>query len=172
MMIDALYAFTDCEVSISPNACVIVGDKPMFLSVSEILKYNTDHTVSLLKRELEIELHELQEKWHFASLEKIFIENEIYQEIKGKTSKEEVYSAIDTALKPFIKNLMREVVTEDIARLTELPFMRISRYDRDKALENIAALEDRMEQVKHDLENLVAFICKGLYMLQYLTVSF
>jgi len=157
MMIDALYAFTDCEVSISPNACVIVGDKPMFLSVSEILKYNTDHTVSLLKKELEIELHELQEKWHFASLEKIFIENEIYQEIKGKTSKEEVYSAIDTALKPFIKNLMREVVTEDIARLTELPFMRISRYDRDKALENIAALEDRMEQVKHDLENLVDY---------------
>jgi len=157
MMIDALYAFTDCEVSISPNACVIVGDKPMFLSVSEILKYNTDHTVSLLKKELEIELHELQEKWHFASLEKIFIENEIYQEIKGKTSKEEVYSAIDKALKPFIKNLMREVVTEDIARLTELPFMRISRYDRDKALENIAALEDRMEQVKHDLENLVDY---------------
>ena len=157
MMIDALYAFTDCEVSISPNACVIVGDKPMFLSVSEILKYNTDHTVSLLKKELEIELHELQEKWHFASLEKIFIENEIYQEIKGKTSKEEVYSAIDTALKPFIKNLMREVVTEDIARLTELPFMRISRYDRDKALENIAALEDRMEQVKHDLKNLVDY---------------
>ena len=129
----------------------------MFLSVSEILKCNTDHTVSLLKKELEIELHELQEKWHFASLEKIFIENEIYQEIKGKTSKEEVYSAIDSALKPFIKNLMREVVTEDIARLTELPFMRISRYDRDKALENIAALEDRMEQVKHDLENLVDY---------------
>lgn len=155
--IDALYAFTDCEVSISPNACVIVGDKPMFLSVSEILKINTDHTVSLLKKELEIELDELQEKWHFASLEKIFIENEIYQEIKGKTSKEEVYSAIDLALKPFTKNLMREVVTDDIIRLTELPFMRISRYDRDKALENIAALEEKMKQVKYDLENLVAY---------------
>ncbi|MDO4763937.1 MAG: DNA gyrase/topoisomerase IV subunit A [Flavobacteriaceae bacterium] len=155
--IDALYAFTDCEVSISPNACVIVGDKPMFLSVSEILKMNTDHTVSLLKKELEIELGELEDKWHFASLEKIFIENEIYQEIKGKDSKEAVYEAIDQALKPFVKNLMREVVTEDIIRLTELPFMRISRYDRDKALENIAALEGKMEQVKHHLEHLVAY---------------
>lgn len=155
--IDALYAFTDCEVSISPNACVIVGDKPMFLSVSEILKMNTDHTVSLLKKELEIELGELEDKWHFASLEKIFIENEIYQEIKGKDSKEAVYEAIDKALKPFTKHLMREVVTEDIIRLTELPFMRISRYDRDKALENIAALEGKMEQVKYHLENLVAY---------------
>ncbi len=156
-MIDALYAFTDCEVAISPNACVIVGDKPMFLSVSEILRRNTDHTVSLLKLELEIELGELEEKWHFASLEKIFIENEIYQEIKNRTSKEEVYAAIDKALKPFTKNLMREVTTEDIIRLTELPFMRISRYDQDKALENIASLEGKIEQVKHHLANLVTY---------------
>ena len=155
--IDALYAFTDCEVSISPNACVIVGDKPMFLSVSEILQMNTDNTVSLLKKELEIELGELQDKWHFASLEKIFIENELYQEIKGKTSKEEVYSSINLALKPFTQNLVREVITDDIIRLTELPFMRISRYDRDKALENIAALEGKMEQVKHNLENLITY---------------
>uniref|UniRef100_UPI0035B44349 DNA gyrase/topoisomerase IV subunit A n=1 Tax=Cloacibacterium sp. TaxID=1913682 RepID=UPI0035B44349 len=155
--IDALYAFTDCEVSISPNACVIVGDKPEFLTVSEILRRNTDHTVSLLKKELEIELKELEEKWHFASLERIFIENEIYQEIKGKNSKEEVYAAIDKALKPFTKNLMREVTVEDIIRLTELPFMRISRYDRDKAEENILALEGKMEQVKHHLANLVAY---------------
>lgn len=155
--IDALYAFTDCEVSISPNACVIVGDKPEFLNVSEILRRNTDHTVSLLKKELEIELHELEEKWHFASLERIFIENEIYQEIKGKNSKEEVYSAIDNALKPFIKKLMREVTVEDIIKLTELPFMRISRYDRDKAEENILALEGKMEQVKHHLANLIAY---------------
>ncbi len=155
--IDALYAFTDCEVSISPNACVIVGDKPEFLSVSEILRRNTDHTVSLLKKELEIELHELEEKWHFASLERIFIENEIYQEIKGKNSKEEVYEAIDKALKPFIKKLMREVTVEDIIKLTELPFMRISRYDRDKAEENILALEGKMEQVKHHLANLIAY---------------
>ena len=155
--IDALYAFTDCEVSISPNACVIVGDKPMFLSISKILQMNTDNTVSLLKKELEIELGELQDKWHFASLEKIFIENEIYQEIKGKTSKEEVYSSINLALKPFTQNLVREVITDDIIRLTELPFMRISRYDRDKALENIAALEGKMEQVKHNLENLITY---------------
>lgn len=155
--IDALYAFTDCEVSISPNACVIVGDKPEFLSVSDILKKNTDHTVSLLKKELEIELHELEEKWHFASLERIFIENEIYQEIKGKASKDEVYAAIDKALKPFTKKLMREVTVDDIIKLTELPFMRISRYDRDKAEENILALEGKMEQVKHHLANLVAY---------------
>jgi topoisomerase-4 subunit A len=155
--IDALYAFTDCEVSISPNACVIVGDKPEFLTVSEILRRNTDHTVSLLKKELKIELGELEEKWHFASLERIFIENEIYQEIKGKNSKEEVYAAIDKALKPFTKNLKREVTTEDIIRLTELPFMRISRYDRDKAEENILALEGKMEQVKHHLANLVTY---------------
>ena len=155
--IDAIYAFTDCEVSISPNACVIVGDKPEFLSVSEILRRNTDHTVSLLKKELEIELHELEEKWHFASLERIFIENEIYQEIKGKNSKEEVYEAIDKALKPFIKKLMRAITVEDIIKLTELPFMRISRYDRDKAEENILALEGKMEQVKHHLANLIAY---------------
>ena len=155
--IDALYAFTDCEIPISPNACVIVGDKPEFLTVSEILRRNTDHTVSLLKKELEIELHELQEKWHFASLEKIFIENEIYQEIKGKSSKEEVYSSIDKALKPFIKNLLREVTTDDIIKLTELPFMRISRYDQDKAIENLLALEGKIEQVKHHLANLIAY---------------
>ena len=155
--IDALYAFTDCEVSISPNACVIVGDKPEFLTVSDILKKNADHTVSLLKKELEIELHELEEKWHFASLERIFIENEIYQEIKGKASKDEVYAAIDKALKPFTKKLMREVTVDDIIKLTELPFMRISRYDRDKAEENILALEGKMEQVKNHLANLIAY---------------
>lgn len=155
--IDALYAFTDCEIPISPNACVIVGDKPEFLTVSEILRRNTDHTVSLLKKELEIELHELQEKWHFASLEKIFIENEIYQEIKGRSSKEEVYEAVNKALKPFIKNLLREVTTEDIIKLTELPFMRISRYDQDKAVENLLALEGKIEQVKHHLANLITY---------------
>ncbi len=155
--IDALYAFTDCEIPISPNACVIVGDKPEFLTVSEILRQNTDHTVSLLKKELEIELHELQEKWHFASLEKIFIENEIYQEIKGRSSKEEVYEAVNKALKPFIKNLLREVTTEDIIKLTELPFMRISRYDQDKAVENLLALEGKIEQVKYHLANLIPY---------------
>lgn len=155
--IDALYAFTDCEIPISPNACVIVGDKPEFLTVSEILRRNTDHTVALLKKELEIELNELQEKWHFASLEKIFIENEIYQEIKGKSSKEEVYDAVDKALKPFTKNLLRAVTTDDIIKLTELPFMRISRYDQDKAIENLLNLEGKIEQVKHHLNNLITY---------------
>ncbi|MBU4539047.1 MAG: DNA gyrase/topoisomerase IV subunit A [Weeksellaceae bacterium] len=155
--IDALYAFTDCEIPISPNACVIVGDKPEFLTVSEILRRNTDHTVSLLKKELEIELHELQEKWHFASLEKIFIENEIYQEIKGKSSKEEVYEAVDKALRPFTKHLLRAVTTDDIIKLTELPFMRISRYDQDKAVENLLALEGKIEQVQHHLANLITY---------------
>jgi topoisomerase-4 subunit A len=155
--IDALYAFTDCEISISPNACVIVGDKPMFLTVSEILRRNTEFTRDLLQRELEIELFELQEKWHFASLEKIFIENEIYQEIKNRASKEEVYAAVNKALKPFTENLLREVTTEDIIRLTELPFMRISRYDQDKAVENIVGLEGKMEEVKHNLANLTAY---------------
>lgn len=155
--IDALYAFTDCEIPISPNACVIVGDKPEFLTVSEILRRNTDHTVSLLKKELEIELHELQEKWHFASLEKIFIENEIYQEIKGKSSKEEVYEAVDKALKPFTAKLFRAVTTDDIIKLTELPFMRISRYDQDKAIENLLNLEGKIEQVKHHLDNLITY---------------
>ncbi|MBC7557324.1 MAG: DNA gyrase/topoisomerase IV subunit A [Chryseobacterium sp.] len=155
--IDALYAFTDCEISISPNACVIVGNKPMFLTVSEILRRNTEFTRDLLQRELEIELFELQEKWHFASLEKIFIENEVYQEIKNRASKEEVYAAVGKALKPFTKNLLREVTTEDIIRLTELPFMRISRYDQDKAVENIVGLEAKMEEVKYHLANLTAY---------------
>ncbi|SFH88206.1 DNA gyrase/topoisomerase IV subunit A [Halpernia frigidisoli] len=155
--IDALYAFTDCEIPISPNACVIVGNKPMFLTVSEILRRNTEFTRDLLQKELEIELFELQEKWHFASLEKIFIENEIYQEIKNRASKEEVYAAVDLALKPFTKNLLREVTTEDIIRLTELPFMKISRYDQDKAQDNIVGLEGKMEEVKHHLANLTAY---------------
>ena len=155
--IDALYAFTDCEISISPNACVIVGNKPMFLTVSEILRRNTEFTRDLLQHELEIELFELQEKWHFASLEKIFIENEVYQEIKNRASKEEVYAAVGKALKPFTKNLLREVTTEDIIRLTELPFMRISRYDQDKAVENIVGLEAKMEEVKYHLANLTAY---------------
>lgn len=158
--IDALYAFTDCQVSISPNACVIVGDKPMFLTVSEILRNNTDHTVSLLKQELEIELNELQEKWHFASLEKIFIEKEIYQEIKGHGTKDEVYDAVSLGLSPYLGLLKRPLMLEDVIRLTELPFMRISRYDQDKAIENIAALEAKIELAQYNLENLTAYAIK------------
>lgn len=155
--IDALYAFTDCEVPISPNACVIVGDKPMFLSVSDILKHNTDHTVSLLKKELEIELHELQENWHFSSLERIFIENRIYHDIEEVKSWEDVIKTIDEGLKPHTKHLLRAVTEEDIVKLTEIRIKRISRFDLDKFKENILALEGKIEQVKHHLENLITY---------------
>ncbi len=156
-MIDALYAFTDCQVTISPNACVIDGDKPVFTSVSEILKVNTDHTVSLLKKELEIELHELQENWHFSSLERIFIENRIYHDIEEVKSWEEVLKVIDAGLKPHTKHLLRAVTEEDIVRLTEIRIKRISRFDLDKFKENIAALEGKIELVKHNLANLIQY---------------
>ncbi len=155
--IDALYAFTDCQVSISPNACVIIGDKPVFTSVSEILKMNTDHTVSLLKKELEIELHELQESWHFASLERIFIENRIYHDIEEVESWEEVINTIDEGLKPHTQHLLRAVTQEDIVKLTEIRIKRISRFDLDKFKENIAALEGKIAQAKHRLENLITY---------------
>ncbi|EJL71828.1 DNA gyrase/topoisomerase IV subunit A [Chryseobacterium populi] len=155
--IDALYAFTDCQVTISPNACVIVGDKPMFLNVSEILRMNTDHTVSLLKKELEIELHELQENWHFSSLERIFIENRIYHDIEEVETWEEVIKMIDKGLKPHTGHLLRAVTEEDILRLTEIRIKRISRFDLDKFKENIAALEGKIEQVKHHLGNLITY---------------
>lgn len=155
--IDALYAFTDCEIPISPNACVIVGNKPEFLTVSEILRRNTDHTVSLLKKELEIELHELQENWHFASLERIFIENRIYHDIEEVKSWEEVIATIDKGLKPFTKHLLRAVTEEDILRLTDIRIKRISRFDLDKFKENILALEAKIEQVKHNLQHLIPY---------------
>lgn len=155
--IDALFAFTDCQVTISPNACVIVGDKPMFLNVSEILRMNTEHTVSLLKKELEIELNELQESWHFSSLERIFIENRIYHDIEEVKSWEEVIKTIYLGLKPHTKHLLREVTEEDILRLTEIRIKRISRFDLDKFKENIASLEGKIEQVKHHLANLITY---------------
>jgi topoisomerase-4 subunit A len=155
--IDALYAFTDCQVTISPNACVIVGDKPMFLNVSEILRMNTDHTVSLLKKELEIELHELQESWHFSSLERIFIENRIYHDIEEVKTWEDVLKTIDVGLKPHTGHLLRAVTEEDILKLTEIRIKRISRFDLDKFKENIAALEGKIEQVKYNLANLVQY---------------
>ncbi|MDW9378859.1 DNA gyrase/topoisomerase IV subunit A [Chryseobacterium sp. JV558] len=155
--IDALYAFTDCQVTISPNACVIVGDKPMFMNVSDILKMNTDHTVSLLKKELEIELHELQESWHFSSLERIFIENRIYHDIEEVKTWEDVLKTIDAGLKPHTKHLLRAVTEEDILKLTEIRIKRISRFDLDKFKENIAALEGKIEQVKFHLANLIAY---------------
>ena len=156
-MIDALYAFTDCEISISPNACVINVNRPEFLNVSEILRRNTDHTVELLKRELEIELDELQEQWHFSSLERIFIENRIYHDIEEEETWEGVIQAIDKGLKPFTGHLLRDVTEEDIVRLTEIRIKRISKFDLDKAQQFIESLEDKIEKVKFHLANLIDY---------------
>ncbi|GGE10333.1 DNA gyrase/topoisomerase IV subunit A [Psychroflexus salis] len=155
--IDALYAFTNCEVSISPLSCVIYEDKPQFLGVSELLRKSTEHTVHLLKRELEIKLDELEEQWHFASLERIFIENRIYRDIEDQETWEAVIQAIDDGLKPFIKHLKRAVTREDIIRLTEIKIKRISKFDLDKAQQKIDALEGEIEKVKHHLANLIEY---------------
>ena len=155
--IDALYAFTDCEISISPNACVIHDQKPEFLNVTEILKFNTDNTLQLLKRELEIELDELQEQWHFSSLERIFIENRIYHDIEQEETWEGVIEAIRKGLQPHIAHLVREVTEEDIIRLTEIKIKRISKFDLDKAQQYIESLEDKIANVKHHLDHLVDF---------------
>ncbi|MFV0144482.1 DNA gyrase/topoisomerase IV subunit A [Empedobacter falsenii] len=155
--IDALYAFTDCEISISPNACVINEQTPEFLTVSEILIHNTNNTVDLLKKELEIELDELQEQWHFSSLERIFIENRIYHDIEEEETWEGVIAAIDKGLKPHIAHLVRPVTEEDIVRLTEIRIKRISKFDLDKAQQFIESLEDKIENVKHHLANLIDY---------------
>jgi topoisomerase-4 subunit A len=155
--IDALYAFTNCEVSISPLSCVIIDDKPHFLGVSELLKISTHHTVDLLKAELEIKLSELENQWHFLSLEKIFIENRIYRDIEEEETWEGVIQAIDQGLKPFTKHLKRKVTKDDITRLTEIKIKRISKFDLDKAQQKIEALEGEIEQVKYNLANLVTF---------------
>ncbi|THD67862.1 DNA gyrase/topoisomerase IV subunit A [Robertkochia marina] len=155
--IDALYAFTACETSISPLACVIEDNKPLFIGVSEILRRSTDNTVELLKQELEIELQELEEQWHFASLERIFIENRIYREIEEEETWEGVIKAIDEGLKPYIKHLKRAVTEEDIVRLTEIRIKRISKFDIDKAQQKIEALEGEIEKVKYNLAHLIEF---------------
>lgn len=156
--IDALYAFTDCEVSISPNCCVIVNDKPQFLKVSELLKAATENSKELLKRELEIKLAELQEKWHYTSLEKIFFEEKIYKELEKKHETwEKVLSAIDKAFGPFKKLLKRDITREDIVKLTEKPVRRIYKLDIDELNDQIKNLEAEIKQVKHDLANLVDF---------------
>lgn len=156
--IDALYAFTDCEVSISPNACVIVEDKPRFLSVHELLKISADNTKELLKRELEIKLGELQEKWHYTSLEKIFFEEKIYKELEKKHETwDKVIQAIDKAFEPFKKQLRRDILREDIIKLTEKPVRRIYRLDIDELNEQIKGIEADIKQVQYDLEHLTDF---------------
>ena len=155
--IDALYAFTSCEVSISPNACVIVDEKPCFMGVSEILRRSADHTRHLLGRELEIRLDELNEAWHAASLERIFIENKLYQLIEGCRTREAAYEAVDKGLEPFKKRLRREVTMEDVQHLTELKFIRISRYDTDKADNEIKKIEEDIKSTQYDLEHLTDY---------------
>jgi topoisomerase-4 subunit A len=155
--IDALYAFTNCENSISPLGCIIENNKPIFIGVSEILKHSTQHTVDLLKQELEIQLDELEEQWHFASLERIFIENRIYRDIEEVETWEGVIKAIDDGLKPFTKNLKRTVTEEDIVRLTEIRIKKISKFDIDKAKQHIESLEEKIAEVKHHLDNLIDY---------------
>lgn len=155
--IDALYAFTSCEVSISPNSCVIIDEKPCFMGVKEILRRSADHTRSLLGLELQIKLGELNEAWHAASLERIFIENKLYQLIEGCRTREAAYEAVDKGLEPFKKKLRREVTMEDVQRLTELKFIRISRYDTDKADNEIKKIEEDIKATKHDLDHLTDY---------------
>ncbi|MBK6826216.1 MAG: DNA gyrase/topoisomerase IV subunit A [Chitinophagaceae bacterium] len=156
--IDALYKFTDCEISISPNACVIVDQKPQFLGVQELLKLSVDRTKELLEKELQIRLGELQEKWHYTSLEKIFFEEKIYKELEKKHETwDKVLEAIDKAFVPFKKQLRREISREDIIKLTEKPVRRIYKLDIDELNAQIKGLEAEIKQVKHDLANLIDF---------------
>ena len=157
---DALFAFSDCELTISPNSCVIVDGKPQFMAVSDILRRATHNTRELLKTELEIKLGELGEKWHFSSLEKIFIENRIYRDIEECETWEAVLKAIDSGLKPFKKLLKREVTEDDIVRLTEIKIKRISKFDSFKADEEIKGLEKAMAETDKNLRNLTKFTIK------------
>ena len=155
--IDALYAFTNCEVSISPLSCIIENNTPVFIGVSEMLKHSTNLTVDLLKKELEIQLNELEEQWHFSSLERIFIENRIYRDIEEEETWEGVITAIDKGLQPYVKHLKRAVTEEDIVRLTEIRIKKISKFDIDKAKQYIESLEDKIAIVKGHLANLINF---------------
>ena len=155
--IDALFAFTACETSVAPLGCVIEDNKPLFIGVTDMLKISTNRTVQLLKSELEIQLGELEEQWHFLSLERIFIENKIYRDIEEMTTRETVIKAVDDGLKPHIKHLKRAVTEEDILRLLDIRIMRISKFDSNKAQDKIESLEGDIEQVKHNLEHLIDF---------------
>lgn len=155
--IDALYAFTNCEMSISPNACIIENEKPKFIGVSEILKISTHNTLNLLKRELEIEKFELEEKWHFSSLEKIFIKEEMYIDFKKYTSKETLFEYLYERFKSFKKKLLRDINDDDLQRLTQIPMIRITRFDSIKAEEVMKELDARIAEVKNHLENLTDF---------------
>ncbi|MET6990505.1 DNA gyrase/topoisomerase IV subunit A [Sediminicola arcticus] len=155
--IDALYAFTACESSISPLGCIIEDNKPLFIGVVEMLKRSTDNTVQLLKAELEIQLSELEEQWHFTSLERIFIEKRIYRDIEEEETWEGVIQAIDKGLQPHVSHLKRPVTQEDIVRLTEIRIKRISKFDLEKAQQLIEGLEEKIAQVKQHLEHLIEY---------------
>jgi topoisomerase-4 subunit A len=156
-MLNALYVFTDCEVSISPNCVVILEDKPVFLSVNELLKHSANQTRELLRLELEMKLNDLEEKWHYSSLEKIFIEKRIYRDIEECTTWEAVMAAIWKGMKPYLKQLRREVTDEDIARLTEIKIKRISKYNSFEANEQIKALENQIAETKSYLAELTKY---------------
>lgn len=159
-VVQALYAFTDCEVSISPNACVITEGKPRFIGASEMLRLSTLQTKDFLRQELEIKLAELREKWHFSSLEKIFIENRIYRDIEECETWQAVLDAIDAGLAPFKNQFHREITTDDLIRLTEIKIKRISKFDSFKADELIQSLNDQIEEVEKNLRNLTRFTIK------------
>ena len=156
-MIDALYAFTACETSVAPLGCVIENNKPLFIGVSDMLKISTNRTVDLLKRELEIQLNELENKWHFSTLEKIFIREEMYIDFKLYGDRESLYEYLYKKFEPFRKLLVRDIHDEDLQKLTQIPMIRITRFDSDKADDAIAKLEAEMEQVKYDLEHIIDF---------------
>lgn len=155
--IDALYAFTDCEISVSPLGCVIQDNKPLFLGVSDMLRHSVSHTVSLLKAELEIRLQELSEEWHFLSLERLFIEHKIYRDIEEQSTWEGVLQAIEKGLQPYAKHLRRAITQEDIARLTEIKIKRISKFDSDKAARDIETLENKIAEADNHLEHLTEY---------------
>ncbi|WNM18119.1 DNA gyrase/topoisomerase IV subunit A [Flavobacterium capsici] len=155
--IDALYAFTACETSVAPLGCVIENHKPLFIGVSDMLKISTHRTVDLLKRELEIQLDELENKWHFSTLEKIFIREEMYIDFKLYSDRESLYEYMYKRFEPFKKDFVREINDEDLQKLTQIPMIRITRFDSDKADDAIAKLEAEMEQVKHHLDHIIDF---------------
>ena len=161
--IDSLFAFTQCEVSISPLCCIISDNKPQFLGVRDILKISTDNTKDLLKKELEIQLDELENQWHSISLERIFIENRIYRDIEEKTTWDEVLSTIDSGLDPFKSKLKKDVTIDDIKKLTEIPIRKISKFDLDKVKDKLDSIEVNIEEVKNNLNHLVD------YTIQYFT---
>jgi len=155
--IDALYAFTDCEVSMAPNSSIIDGDKPRFLGVTEILKINTDNTVRLLKLELQIRLDELERQWHFSTLEKLFINNEMYIDFKHYSDREALYEYLYKRFEPFKKQLIRAIEDEDLHKLTQIPMIRITRFDSTKADDALLKIEEEIQVVKAHLNNLVEY---------------